>query len=124
MLPRPAATTSGVQLTTVDVLPLSATATAGADGAATIEWDPVAGGYLWLVTAGSVRTTSTTPTQVQVWAGPRLMDGSNSGNFDFSDRSSPILVAANEGLKVVWTSATPGSVCTFDGQYNYVARGA
>lgn len=123
MLPTAIATTSGVQLTVVDVLPMSSSATADATGTATIQFDQVESGWLWLVTAMSVRTTSTTQTRCAVFAGSRLMDGSDTGNFDFSDRNSPVLVNSAEQLSVVWTGATPGAVCTFDGQYQLVTRG-
>lgn len=124
MLPRALATTTGVQLTVVDVLPLSNTATADATGTATLTFPQVDAGYLWLVDAGSVRTTSTSGTRAELWAGPRLMDGSDSGNFDFTDRNSPILVTAGESLQVVWIGCTPGASCTFDGQYQLVNKGA
>ncbi|MFD9242753.1 hypothetical protein ACFV0D_12635 [Streptomyces sp. NPDC059556] len=123
MLPTAIATVSGMTLTTVDILPLSQTATADADGTAEALFPQVDSGYLWLVDAMSVRSTSTEQTRCEVWAGPRLMDGSDDGTFDFSDRNSPILVNSGEELRVRWTGATPGALCVFDGQYTYLRRG-
>lgn len=123
MLPTAVALQAGTSLTVVDYLPLHADAVADATGQAVATWDPVELGYMWLVDGLSVRTTSTTDTRATVWAGPRLMDGSDSGNFDISDRSAPILVAAGEALEVVWTGATPGATCTFDGQYQLIIKG-
>jgi hypothetical protein len=126
MLPTALATTDGMQLTTVDILPLSATVPADSNGVAVIAFDQVDPGYLWLITAMSVRAVdpnSTTKPRVSVMAGPRLLDGSDKGQFDISDRSSPILVNSGEQLQVIWTGATPGGLYTFDGQYNLVRRG-
>lgn len=123
MLPRAVALTQGTGLTVVDYLPLSDSATADATGTATVSFDPVAQGYMWLVTGLSVRSNSTGAVRTMTWAGPRLMDGSDDGTFDISDRNSPILVASGEALQLVWTGCVPGSVCTVDGQYQYVLRG-
>ncbi|MFB7518382.1 hypothetical protein ACWGLK_31995 [Streptomyces albidoflavus] len=123
MLPTAIATIDGVNLTTVDILPLTASGVADAAGTVELDFGQVDGGYLWLLTACSVRSTSTTTCRVEVWAGPRLMDGSERGSFDISDRNAPALVNSGESLRVVWTGAEPGAVYTFDGQYNYVRRG-
>jgi hypothetical protein len=123
MLPTAVALQTGTPLTVVDYLPLHATATADESGQAAITFDPVALGYMWLVDGLSVRTTSTGDTRATVWAGPRLMDGSDAGNFDISDRASPVLVAAGEALEIAWTGATPGAICTFDGQYQLIVKG-
>lgn len=121
--PRAVALTTGTSLLVVDYLPLHQDVTADSTGTATATFDQVEQGYIWLVTAGSVRTNSATDTRAIVWAGPRFMDGSDSGNFDATDRNSPILVAAGEQLQIVWSGATPGAVCTFDGQYQLVLKG-
>lgn len=122
-LPRAVALTQGTPLTVVDYLPLSTTVTANASGLAVASWEAVEQGYLWLVDGMSVRNNSAANAQATIWAGPRLMDGSDAGNFDFSDRSSPVLVAAGESLQVMWTGCTPGAKCTFDGQYQLVLKG-
>lgn len=121
-LPRAVALSQGTSLTVVDYLPLHADATADSTGTAVAAWDAVQLAYMWLVTGITVRSNSAADTRSYVWAGPRLMDGSDSGNFDISDRSSPILVAAGEQFQVVWTGATPGAVCTIDAQYELVVK--
>lgn len=123
MLPHAIALTEGVSLTTVDYVPIQKQATADATGTATVALDPVEPGYMWLVDALSVRSNSTADTRTLVWAGARLMDGSDSGNFDFSDRNSPVLVVSSEVLQIVWTGATPGAVCNADGQYRLILKG-
>lgn len=122
-LPRAVALTEGTPLTVVDYLPLQRDAAADATGGAIVAFDMVPQGYLWLVTAASVRSNSLSDPRVIVWAGPRFMDGSDAGNFDVSDRNSPILVAAGEQLQIVWSDATPGAICTFNGQYQLVLKG-
>jgi hypothetical protein len=122
-LPRAVALTDGTPLTIVDYLPIQAKVTADATGQAVVTLEQVDGGYLWLVDALSVRTNSTLDSRALLWAGPRLMDGSDSGNFDFSDRNSPILVVSGEALQIVWTGATPGAICNVDGQYRLVRKG-
>lgn len=122
-LPRALALTQGTPLTVVDYLPLSMDVTADSTGTAVASFEPVELGYLWLVDAYTVRSNSLADTQATVWAGPRFMDGSDNGGFDVSDRSSAVLVAAGEQLQVVWTGATPGAICTFDGQYQLVVKG-
>lgn len=126
MLPTALAISDGLQLTTVDILPLSGSATAAANGIATVAFDQVDPGYLWLVTAMSVRAddpTTTTQPRADVYTGPRLLDGSMSGRFDISDRNAPLLVNSGEQLQIVWSGATPGALYRFDAQYYLVRRG-
>jgi hypothetical protein len=124
VLPVALALSQGTPLTVVDYLPLHQDATADATGQAVVSWEAVELGYLWLMDAGSVRSNSTGDVQATLWAGPRLMDGSDGGSFDFSDRNSPVLVAAGESLQIVWTGCVPGAICTFDGQYQLVLKGS
>ena len=128
MMPRAVATQTGVALTLLDYLPLSGTATANAQGNAVLTFDAVEPGELWRVEAMSVRTAASpappATVRAQVWAGPRLMDGSDRGSFDFSDRSAPILVNSGEQLSVQWSGVPAGTLCSFSGQYQLYARGA
>jgi len=123
MLPHAVALTSGTGLVIVDYLPIHLQTTASEDGTAVIALDPVPQGYLWLVDAFSVWSTSGGNPVAEVWAGPRRMDGTQAASFDISDRSSPILVAAGESLQVTWTGADSGAICQFDGQYKLVVKG-
>lgn len=124
MLPRAVATTTGVQLVTVDIIPDGKTSpAAGSTGVASVTWDPVDPGYMWLIQRMSTITTSTTPTQLAVYAGTRLIDGSSAGNFDFSaDNGGGAAIVAGEQLSATWYGLSPGATATLQIQYALVAR--
>lgn len=101
-------------------------APASAAGVATVTFDPVPDGCLWLVERITVVCSSSAATKCMVYAGdPALstfVDGTASGNFDTADEASPVLVDSNVSLTVQWTGATAGAVGTVRIQYQLVKR--
>jgi hypothetical protein len=122
-----AGTTGGATLTVVDFRTAAGTtAPADASGVITYEFPPVDAGYLWLVERITVMCPSTTPTQAIVYAGgvspTNFVDGTDRGNLDTADESSPILVDSSVVLTCQWTGASLGARGTVRVQYQLVQR--
>jgi hypothetical protein len=121
-------TTGGASLAVVDFRSdyLSAGPAESDYATLTATFDPVPAGYLWLVQRITVLTDSTTPTQATVYAGypspQNFVDGTERGNLDTADESSPILIDSSVSLAVVWTGASLGSTAHARIQYQLVQR--
>lgn len=122
MLPTALAPTQGAQLVVVDYDAQVFTTLAATGGICSITTDAVDPGYYWLIERMSSQCTSTSPTILTVYAGNRMMDGSSSGNFDFADEQSPILLKSTEQLTATWTGCSAGAVGTLAVQWQLVAR--
>jgi hypothetical protein len=61
-----------------------------------------------------------------VYAGPpsqqNFVDGTESGNIDTADETSPILIESATALTIQWTGASMGAVGTARIQYQIVQR--
>lgn len=99
-----------------DWLDQSWTATAGADGTATLTLDPLGPSVRWRITRAVVSSTSTAPTSVRHYLGAvgvgTLRSGSNSGNYDEADYPAGLMVPPTGVYVTRWTGADPGAVCT------------
>ena len=127
-LPVSVAATAGAALQVVDYRSAYVTTTpAGADGTMTATFPYVPAGYIWLVQRITVLCTSSTSTRAMVYAGSpaaqNFLDGTDRGNIDTADESSPILLESSLSLIVVWTGASVGAVGTARIQYQLVTRG-
>lgn len=82
-------------------------------------------GAVWLIDRESVRASAGSGLTMLVYVGTEsnenLVDGSGSGELDFADNNSPIIVQSGETIRFVWPSATNGVVVTVNAQYR-VAR--
>lgn len=122
------AVATGASLTVIDYRSLAQnTPPAGADGQLVTVFDAPPPGLLWLIGRMTIFTTSATGTTCGIYAGSptptNLVDGSNSGNLDVADESSPILLDSGAQLTVVWDGASAGAVGTCRIQYQLVRRG-
>lgn len=116
----------GARLDVLDYRRQARTATADATGTATVTFDAVPAGQLWLVERFAVSSSSSTQTTCQIYAGDpapaNLVDGTTSGNLDVADEASPILIDSSLSLNAQWTGASSGASCTVTVQYQLVQR--
>lgn len=103
------------QVGRLDKTAVSPPAAAGS-GTMTATFEVVGEGRLWLVDRVVVTSTSTTTTAAYLFTdqatAAQYLDGSNSGNFDVADNSSPLHIDQTRTLIVVWTGASDGAVGT------------
>lgn len=112
--PYPLQTTAS-QWTLTEWLPIArASAPAGADGVALVDFGQLPDDVQWLIDRAVVSCTSTTPTAVRFYDSSRtptqLLSGSASGNFDEADYPPGLLVRPSTTLLAVWTGASVGAV--------------
>lgn len=130
-LPQQADYTDGAAVVLVDYpAPLEGTATANAQGVATIEFDPVDSPFLWRIERMTTYTdlqTQPVGAKVLVYDGPsllpiRIRDGSTSPALDIADESSPITLQPTSQLVLQWTGLTPGTKASVSVQYQLWRR--
>lgn len=130
-LPQQSDYISGAQIVLVDYPPtLDLTVTAGANGTATAEFDPVDSMFLWRVER--LTTYLSVPRQPAgakflVYEGPslqsgRIRDGTASPGLDVADENSPITLQPSSQLIVQWTGLTPNTQATVSVQYQLWRR--
>lgn len=102
-------------MTTVRPLDTNRSATFGPTGIARIQIGPTVFGESWRVKRMGVSTTSVADTDVRVYLNAeldtRMIDGSFTGNRDFSD--TDISLQTLDQLIVVWVNGTPGAYASF-----------
>lgn len=83
-------------------------------------------GQWWLLDRAVIRATAGTP-DLFVYVGTEgnenLVDGSSSGELDFADNNSPVVIQPGETLRFVWTGGTNGAVASVNAQYRVAAWG-
>ncbi|MBN9327979.1 hypothetical protein [Cellulomonas sp. 73-145] len=102
--------------TLVDFIELNAVTAAAAGGVATAQFAQLDTSELWLVDHAVVSCTSSTATSVRWYRDSvdprRLLDGSNSGNFDVADWPQSLQVQPGASLLVQWSGASAGAIGT------------
>lgn len=132
ILPQSADYASGATVLLVDYPPaLEASATAGADGVATVEFPAIDSQYLWrierMTTYCAPAPAAGSAAAILVYEGPsmtptRIRDGSASPGFDVADQHAPITLQPSSQLVVQWTDMPPGTVCSVSVQYQLWRR--
>jgi hypothetical protein len=131
ILPQSADYTEGAQVLLVDYpAALEQSATAGSNGLATVEFEPVDHPYLWRVERMTTYLSDQAPPDgavCLVYEGPslaavRLRDGSSSPALDIADQSSPITLQPSSQLIVQWSGLRPGTVASVSVQYQLWRR--
>ncbi len=127
LLPRAAPGAAGLYLADYGQRALSSQP-AGATGSMVVQFPTVPDGEVWLVDRFVVSSTSTSATRARLYvdtADPsRLLDGSDAGNLDVADNSSPIQLLAGTALVIVWSGASLGAVGTARAQWSVMRRQA
>lgn len=123
-LPRQAVDIAGAHTVLVDFpAALEGTATANAQGVATIEWEAPDTGYFYRLERATTYLTgnSTTSPAVALYEGSvlpiRIRDGSTSPEFDIADQNSPITIHPTMPVIMQWTGLTPGAKAYASIQY-------
>lgn len=113
-LPRPGSDGDSEQVTAA--LDHARSSQPAAGGTMSVLFDPVPLDTSWQLERVVVSSTSSLPTRAYLFtdlADPRhLLDGTNSGNFDVADNTTPVTVGAGLALLVVWLGAADGAVGT------------
>lgn len=109
-----------------DFRDVSGQAVAGPDGVATVEFDQLGSGEMWLVDHAVISCNSTAATQMRLYASVptdrALLDGSIRGAFDVADWPGGLRVAPVTSLLAQWTGATPGATATITLQVRVMRR--
>jgi hypothetical protein len=102
-------------MTVTRPLDTNRTAIFGADGVARLRIGPQVFGERWHIRRMTVNTTSANDTDVRVFLNAeidtRMIDGSFTGNRDFSETNLTLQTLDN--LIVVWVDGTPGAFASF-----------
>lgn len=97
-----------------------------AAGVCRVQHGPVPQDELWLVDRMVVSTDSTTATTASLYVDAidpaRMIDGSQSGNFDVADLAAAIQLAGGTILLCEWTRATAGARGTLRLQYQLLRK--
>ncbi len=90
---------------------------AAAGGSCSVLFDQIDPNELWLMTHAVISCTSSTPTSCRWYVDGidpgRLLDGSDSGNFDVADWPMGLILGPSTALLVVWDGASDGAIGTF-----------
>jgi len=128
-LPVPAALTRGITLQVIDYAEQERTATAAADGIATITWDYLQQGQYWRLERLAVVGNHTAECTVGVYQGDtpiaqRQRDGTPlpPGIIGVSEYPSFLTILPTSCLTVVVTGAAPGNVFTCAAQFQLVQK--
>lgn len=130
-LPQQADYTDGATVVLVDYPPaLEGTATADANGTATVEFDPIDSPFLWRVERYTTSLSDQNPPAgavCKVYEGPsllptRLRDGSSSPSLDIADNNSPVTLQPTSQLIVQWTGLAAGTKASCSVQYQLWRR--
>lgn len=131
ILPQQADYTQGASIVLVDYpAALEGRAIAGADGTATVEFDPVDTPFLWRIERMTTFLSTQAPpagATCLVYEGPtllptRLRDGSTAPQLDIADEQSPITIQPSSQLVVEWTGLAPGTQASVSVQYQLWRR--
>ncbi|MDO8107155.1 hypothetical protein Q6348_08090 [Isoptericola sp. b441] len=95
-------------------------------GTATADFGQLPDNELWLIDHAVVFCDSAAATTVRWYAGDtipsRLLDGSDSGNFDVGDWPAGLLIRPSQNLLVQWSGADDLAVGTVTIQYRLLRR--
>lgn len=98
----------------VDFLNLTVRTAPAAGGAAALQLDQLDMNELWLIDHAVLSCTSTTPTTARWYLDTpdplRLLDGSDSGNFDVGEWSNGLQIPPSSSLVMQWTGASDGAI--------------
>ena len=104
----------------------SATTKPAAGGTCSVAFDQVPDTDQWLIERMIVSCTSSTATRAVHYldrATPdQVLEGTNSGNLDFANESSPLRIMGSRQLLTVWTGASDGAVGTVRIQVTQLRR--